>query len=130
MPDINIPLPLRLKQPHLAPQPPNHHRERHLDFRHRQIHPDALPRSPAEIEQPFLPRFPFRSQEPCRVERAGIGEDGGIVVHVQRVHADGGAGRDGPVPEREGRVRVDALEAVDGAVGEAEAFVDDGAEVG
>ena len=127
--DINIPVPIRIKQAYPSAQPPENRRERHVDFRQREVHPDALPRSPAEIEKTFLPRFPLRSREARGVEFAGVGEDGGVVVHVQRVHADGGAGRDGPVPEREGGVRVDALEPVDGAVGEAQAFVDDGAQI-
>lgn len=127
--DVNIPVPIRLKQAHLPSQPSKNRRERHVDFRQRQVHPDALPRSPAKVEQPFLPRLPFRSEEACRVELPRLGEHGGIVVHVQGVHANGGAGRDRPVPERQGGVRVDALEPVDGAVRDAQAFVDDGTQV-
>ena len=127
--DVDVPVPIRIKQAHLSAQPPKNRRERHVDFRQRQIHPDALPRSPAEVEKTFLPHLLFRSQEPCWVEVSRLGEDGGIVVHVQGVHADGGAGRDRPVSECEGGIRVDALESVDGAVRDAQAFVDDGTQV-
>ena len=126
MPNINIPLPIRLKQPHLPPQPSKHRRERHVDFRQRQIHPNTLPRSPAKVKKTLLPALPFRSQEPYWVEFSRLGEDGRIVVHVQRVHADGGAGWDGPGSERERGIRVHALEPMDGAVGDAQALVDDG----
>ena len=119
MPNINIPLPLRIKQPYLPPQPSKHRRERHMDFRQRQIHPNALPRSPAKVKKTLLPVLPFRSQEPCGVEFSRLGKDGRIIVHVQRVHADGGAGRDGPGSERESGIRVHALEPMDGAVGDA-----------
>ena len=124
--DINIPLPIRIKQPHPAPHLPKNRRERHVDFRQRQIHPNALPRSPAKVKKTLLPVLLFQSQETGRVELSRLGKDGRIVVHVQRVHADGGAGRDRPGSERERGVRVHALKPMDGAVGDAQAFVDDG----
>lgn len=80
MPDINIPLPIRLKQLHPCSQPPKNRRERHVDFRQRQIHANALPRSPAEVEKPFLPRLPFGPQEARGVEFFWLGEDEGVVV--------------------------------------------------
>ena len=62
--DIDVPVPIRIKQTHLPSQISENGRERHVDFRERQIHTDALPRPSAEIKQILLPRFFLPSQEP------------------------------------------------------------------
>ena len=125
--DLHIPAP-RLKKHHLIPA--KQRRERDVHLRVRQIHTHAGPRAPTERRQLLLQLRAPGLQPAVGVERLGVGEDGGVVVHVHVVHRDGGVGRDDPVFVFEWGGGGYARHAADDAVGHAETFFDDGAEVG
>ena len=117
-----------LKELKVKPPRPEHRRESHIELRIRQIQPGALSAASRELVEVFLQMRLL--QEAFRHECSRRGEERWIVVDVQGGHAHRGLFRDVVVAVLQLDVREDTLRAVGDSVADAQAFVDDGGEVG